>query len=174
MQSLPDDHDINHLRGALRLFNGKFNLAIDGGAHKGIWTKILKEYFKEVISIEPFHDCGIKAALGELEGRASLAPGKDNDGQYHLIDGDDVNVITLDSLGLEPDFIKLDIEGMELPALRGGKKTLKNHPALLIEMNGLSERYGYTDEDLVNYLTDLGYKQEGRWNKDYLFLYDKE
>ena len=36
-----------------------------------------------------------------------------------------------------PDFVKVDIEGMELPALRGMEQTLSRHaPALYLEMHG--------------------------------------
>lgn len=36
-----------------------------------------------------------------------------------------------------PDFIKIDIEGMEFPALKGMRDTVcKHHPALFIEMHG--------------------------------------
>ena len=179
LPDLPDDHDISHIRGALRILKERgapFNLAIDGGAHTGIWTRILELHFKRVLAIEPFHNtyCNmrIKAALGEKIGKASLAPGTDNNGQYHLVDGNDIDVITIDALRLDPDFIKLDIEGMELPAIKGALHTIdKNHPDIMVEMNGLSKRYGYTDQDLIDYLNELGYKQEGKWNKDYLFVW---
>jgi FkbM family methyltransferase len=37
----------------------------------------------------------------------------------------------------EPDFIKIDIEGMEFPALKGMERTLRErHPELFIEMHG--------------------------------------
>ncbi len=40
-----------------------------------------------------------------------------------------------------PDFIKIDIEGMELDALEGMKTTLaRQHPALYIEIHGATER----------------------------------
>lgn len=47
-----------------------------------------------------------------------------------------VRVVPLDSLGLSPDLIKMDVEGFEQQALKGLEVTLaKHHPALLIEIN---------------------------------------
>jgi FkbM family methyltransferase len=55
----------------------------------------------------------------------------------------------LDDLNLAPFFIKLDIQGYELRALKGGEKTLVTHePVLLIESPG---------DELVAYLGDLGF-----------------
>ena len=49
-----------------------------------------------------------------------------------------VNVKTLDSFQLKPDFIKIDVEGWEYQVLLGGEETIKNaRPILLIE--GVSE-----------------------------------
>jgi FkbM family methyltransferase len=43
-------------------------------------------------------------------------------------------VVTLDSLGLAPSFLKIDIEGYEFEMLKGAVETLKRHePAILIE-----------------------------------------
>lgn len=45
-----------------------------------------------------------------------------------------VEVRRLDDLGLQPSFVKLDVEGFELPALRGLKTTLEqSHPIVLVE-----------------------------------------
>ncbi len=40
-------------------------------------------------------------------------------------------VVTLDSLGLAPDFVKLHLEGAELAALAGGRETLIRHRPVL-------------------------------------------
>ena len=48
----------------------------------------------------------------------------------------DVQTITLDSFNLPRlDFVKIDVEGMELDALAGSVKCIDNHhPILLVEM----------------------------------------
>jgi FkbM family methyltransferase len=70
-----------------------------------------------------------------------------------------VDVTTLDEWAntrqrLHVDVIKLDIEGAELPALKGGVSLIKRcRPALIIELNAVtSAAAGYRTEDLVNWL----------------------
>lgn len=61
-----------------------------------------------------------------------------------------VDVLTIDSFGLKPKIIKLDVEGSELEVLEGASETLqRTRPILLIE-NGLRP-------DLVRHVTRLGY-----------------
>lgn len=184
MSRLPDNHDINHLKGALRQCK-KFGLAVDGGANRGVWTKIFSEMFETVHAFEPVtelfnqipdfdnvfkHNVG----LGDEGGDFLMSPGPHNEGQWHFshdkpgkVTG---KVVRLDDLGLSPDFLKLDVEGYELFALKGAEETIKrSKPVIFLELNGLSERYGHVDEDVRAYIYDFGYKQVGHWNKDYLF-----
>ena len=47
-----------------------------------------------------------------------------------------VKTVTIDSLNLKSDFIKLDVEDHEYEVLKGGKKHLKtNKPVILLENN---------------------------------------
>lgn len=69
------------------------------------------------------------------------------------------SVRTLDSLGLTPGFIKIDVEGMELDVIEGGMKTIRNSlpiimlesptPAILEKLAPLGYRsYGYVNRKL--------------------------
>ena len=51
---------------------------------------------------------------------------------------------TLDSFGFEAvDFIKIDVEGYELPMIRGGEQTIKAcKPNIVIEQKGNEAAYG--------------------------------
>jgi hypothetical protein len=56
----------------------------------------------------------------------------------------------LDELGLDPFFIKLDIQGYEFQALKGGERTIKTYePILLVES---------PNETTINYLKGFGYQ----------------
>jgi FkbM family methyltransferase len=76
-----------------------------------------------------------------------------------------VPLITLDSLDLHGvTFIKIDVEGHELPALRGAEQTItREHPRLLIEV----EQRRLPVETLTGLLASWGYRgwvlSAGRW-----------
>jgi FkbM family methyltransferase len=74
-----------------------------------------------------------------------------------------VSSVTIDSLcnalGLSPGFIKLDIEGAELLALKGAEATLRNcRPMVLMEASDLlMSRFGTSTQELIAFLTRLDY-----------------
>lgn len=77
-----------------------------------------------------------------------------------------VPVVTLDndiaSASLpSPDFIKIDIEGMELPALRGMVRTLRaHHPELYMEMHGATmAQKDQNVRNIVEFAGEMGYRE---------------
>jgi FkbM family methyltransferase len=75
-----------------------------------------------------------------------------------------VRITTLDieiASGLpKPDFIKIDVEGMELAVLQGARDTLAEHrPALMLEVHGetIAEKKRNV-ATLVSFLTSAGYR----------------
>lgn len=91
-------------------------------------------------------------------GRASLRP------QFrHSEHQADVEVRTLDEYADSAalpriDLIKADIEGAELPLLRGGREVIGRFgPVLLLELSVHGRAFGYGTEDLVAQLEEWGY-----------------
>lgn len=89
--------------------------------------------------------------------------GNSIDIQKQQVDTEMVEVRTLDEFAIfgNPLFLKIDVEGLELPVLKGAYKTLINNEtiALIVETNSLSKEYGNTFNDLDSYLRDTGFKR---------------
>ena len=73
-----------------------------------------------------------------------------------------VTLDTIDNLVRElptPDFIKIDVEGYQLEALRGGEHCLKMHaPLLVAELKDVGETNRATFEEIEDYISNLGYQ----------------
>jgi len=94
------------------------------------------------------YDCGL-VGLQILEGRSGAA---------HVHGPGIIPTLRIDLLGLAScDLTYLDIEGMELPALMGGKETIARcRPVVAFEDKGHSARYG--NGSCKEYLEGLGYR----------------
>ena len=106
-----------------------------------------------------------QAGVGEKAGALKVSPpnaeARVNFGGVSLGDEgtETVNIVTLDSLGLDRlDFVKVDVEGMEEAVIRGATKTLKRfRPRLYIENDGLDTRLDVS-ASLIRTIRALGYR----------------
>ena len=129
----------------------RFREAVDVGAHVGFWCRDLVALFKHVHAFEPsmVHadlveqnapgEIVHRLALGHEPGTAQLFHPLNNSGAAFIAWGcpgnEDVEICTLDSFSLDDvDYIKLDCEGFELPALYGAIGTItRNQPVISLE-----------------------------------------
>lgn len=130
--------------------------------NKGLSEKESTVLFHNIPSGNLGASCFSDNPLGELD--------------INELDGNDqifAETTTIDSLKLNKlDFIKLDIEGYEIKALKGGIETIKkNTPIILIE--SWSNHNGEYSIDYVkrnfNLLLDLGYSVQNCGGPNWLF-----
>jgi len=164
-----------------------FRTVIQAGGNVGVYPLALSQKFKTVYTVEPDVDnyealeantCNARnilsrrAAFGRVHGRAAIdRVYPDNIGAHQVKQGNEFAVIPIDSLGVvDCDFLQLDVEGSEHDALLGAVATIEaSWPVITLELKGHGERYGYTDEDTINLLADMGYKIADRVNRDVIF-----
>ncbi|MDS4028361.1 MAG: FkbM family methyltransferase [Candidatus Contendobacter sp.] len=65
----------------------------------------------------------------------------------------------------EPTLIKIDVEGFETEVLKGANKTLEKDSllAVLMELNGSGNRYGYDEEALHLFMVNMGFELFSYW-----------
>ncbi len=105
----------------------------------------------------------VNAALSDVESYSSVCE-LDNLGASYLTDNEgEIITVLLDDFRLRNvSFIKMDIEGCEVKALRGAVKTiLEWRPVMLIEVNRSAlARYGSTAEELRYLIESSGYSTQ--------------
>ena len=160
--------------------------SIDIGAHVGFWTNYMAKDFEWVHSFEPVsdnYDCLVKNkpdncttykfGLGIQEEKKTLYLGsRANSGGWSYIKGDreieeTVELRTLDSFDLEPDLIKIDVEGSHMSVLRGASETLKKYkPVVIVENEGIESR-----RKTGNFLGKLGAGFVSNYGKDCMYTW---
>ena len=149
---------------------------LDGGANIGDTSRAYLDWGYEVIAIEPNplafrclqNNCPdatcINYALSDTDQGSLRFLQLDNVGASRIHPEGNIHVIPIlgDSLlrtHKPPSFIKLDLEGHEMNALRGLEETIENHrPIILCEINrGALEANGFTAMDILNFFRKRGY-----------------
>jgi FkbM family methyltransferase len=169
----------DHLDAALGYVTD-WHQAVDGGAHVGTWSKALATRFDSVLAFEPAQDTfealleNVKDCLNVVPMQTALGAGlgsvsmtidaknqaRSNTGARYVQADGPIRMIAIDSLDLPAlGFLKLDIEGSELPALMGARNTLlRCQPIVLFEEKGFGARFGVSRGQIGTFLTDLGYR----------------
>ena len=161
------------------------DLFIDIGANVGAYTILASsEINAKTIAIEPVPSTyknlmdnilinniqekvnALNIGLGSKNGKLKFT--KSFDSVNHVAtenetDTIEVDIDTLDTILLKeqcPILLKIDVEGFETEVIKGADATLLNKSlkAIIIELNGSGQRYGYDERQIHNKLLEHGFK----------------
>lgn len=166
-------------------FLGAEDLFVDVGANAGAYSVLAGGVCcSHVLAVEPvpatFERLSGNLKLNELEGRVqamniglsdtagTLRFTSSLDCINHVATEQDpldacvsVPVSTLDEIvgARKPKLIKIDVEGYETPVLLGARETLASASlaAIIVETNQSGNRYGFSDEGLMEILREHGF-----------------
>lgn len=157
------------------------SLVVQAGGHLGTFARMLAGHFDKVLTFEPdpvnwaclqrnvANDARIIASDRALSDREELAPwghSDSNSGKNKISQGSGhlVRTVTIDGLDLPAcSAIVLDVEGYELPALRGAANTIAEHsPVVLFEDIGHGRKYGFARDGVQQWLSQRGYAEVAR------------
>ena len=161
------------------------DLFIDIGANVGAYTILASsEINAKTIAIEPvpstFKNLMDNILINNIQGKVNalnIGLGSKNgklkftksfDSVNHVAtenetDTIEVDIDTLDTILLKeqcPILLKIDVEGFETEVIKGADTTLLNKSlkAIIIELNGSGQRYGYDERQIHNKLIEYGFK----------------
>lgn len=166
-------------------------VAVDIGAHIGLWSYNLAYRFELVHAFEPVathRECFMKnvvhavpgevilhpCALGAIEQTVSIATTPGSSGDSQVRPGTEIPMKLLDSFNLENvDLIKVDCEGYEENALIGAIKTIEQwKPTIIVEQKrDMASRFGLKPQGAVKWLNyNFGYKVVEEISGDYIMV----
>ena len=179
----------SHIDAALERVQSRA-VAVQAGCHVALWARYLAEHFDKVHTFEADpvnYRCAernvadyprialTKAALGARCGASPWYRSLSNSGKHKLASKgkvhSTVDVVTIDSLDLPAcDLICLDIEGYELPALRGAKATIdKYRPVILFEDLGHAAWHGLPRDGVQKFLAARNYAEVAQVDNDHIW-----
>lgn len=188
------------IEAALAVAPGKRGVALDVGGHVGLWARVLAHHFLRVVSLEPLPaliphfkfntaDCAnvtlIECAAGDTDGEIDIVTVADNSGNGYVAPpgtAADVTrftapVVRVDALNVhDVDFIKIDVEGWELPVIMGAQRTIqRDRPVIVVEQKpNNAERYGMQRTAAVEQLKSWGYAIAWERSGDFCMKWERE
>lgn len=166
-------------------------IAVDVGAHCGLWSMHLVRAFNMVHAFEPLdlhRRCFVlnvappyvlyERALGDLEGGVNIHTENTSSGDSYVSGEGTIRISSFDSiaeLSESPvDFVKLDCEGYEYFALVGAKEMLQRcKPCILVEQKpGKAQKFGLKETQAVSYLQSLGAVLRFQMSGDFCLSWD--
>lgn len=155
---------------------------LDIGANVGQWYKSVKTVWMdaEVLSIEANPSCELQLKQVNPNSIITFLGQKEGTTQFYTTDKDplctgasayleqtnyyndpiaqELPVTTLDSLGQQFDFIKMDVQGAELDIIKGGLNTILNSSILQLELSMLEYNQGAPlASEIIAYLYSLDF-----------------
>jgi FkbM family methyltransferase len=120
-----------------------------------------------------------RSGLGDKETVLSIKLPRDsnNCGNFSLVDFDDdtdtveesISIVTLDSLNLAPDLIKIDVQGFDYNVLLGAADTIAQHrPVIIVESETKKSR-----NIIGEFLTALGYTAAAKIRHDQIWVHSE-
>lgn len=178
----------------------RFRVAVDVGAHVGLWSMHLVKLFGHVHAFEPVklhRICFVEnvkpeerytlypLALGDQAGMVTINTTFGSSGDSRVVPQPGTADVTLKCLDdvLDAssddrdrvDFVKVDCEGFELFVLRGGEELLKRcRPCVCVEQKpGFARRWGLPERGAVDYLRSLGAVVRREIGGDFIMSWDE-
>jgi FkbM family methyltransferase len=166
-------------------------VAYDVGAHVGLWTMHLLDYFDFVKAYEPiaeYREC-FKKNCHNLGSWFLRNVGCSDKHEYvnfdHAegfsgctwVDGEgDIELVRIDDDGVPESitFMKFDCEGYEYFAIKGAEETIRTwQPCILVEQKpGNAEKYGLDRYKALELLRSWGAKQRAEDCGDFIYSWD--